>query len=42
MIVLVNKCEGQAGQSVLAEKRAVRAGEPVPISARMGTIFRAI
>ncbi len=36
VIVLVNKCEGQAGQSVLAEAWQLGLGEPVPISAAHG------
>ncbi len=36
VIVLVNKCEGQAGQSVIAEAWQLGLGEPVPISAEHG------
>ncbi len=36
VVVLVNKCEGQAGQSVLAEAWQLGLGEPVPISAAHG------
>jgi len=36
VVVLVNKCEGQAGQTVLAEAWQLGLGEPVPISAAHG------